>query len=247
MAHILDNITIEGDASIADLILPSTPIATTTNGTTNLDNTSHTAQLFTGSATGYSIVLPNSTTIPQGHKYELYNTGTQPMTVKYFGGATFFTLAQNSTAYVYLQDPTTPVNQGTWLAWQISTDPNIASGIVNYNLTSSVLFTTTSATDALITGFTVTPQAGTYAVWVNINASCTTGSAVTQAVVFKDGAQVSDTRRTARPGAATTAYFIALQGIIQFNGVQTIDVRVNTSAGTLSVTNRTLTLIRIGN
>ena len=239
------NIFIERDAILTNLVLPSSPITTTLNGTTTLVNLSSTAQLFVGSATGYSVVMPNATTIPQGHKYEFYNTSTQTITVKYDDGTTLFILSQKSTCYIYLQSNLT--SNGVWISWQIFSDPNIASGILNYNLTSDILFTTTSATFVLVTDFSLTPEAGTYAIWANINMAASTGNAVAQAAIYKGGVGVTDTIRTAKPGSSNTAFFIALQGVIQFNGTETIDARVNTSAGTLSVTNRTLTMIRLGN
>ena len=244
MAHIIDNITVEGDALIFNFVLPANSTATTLNGTLTMTSSSSSAQLLAGTATGYSVQLPDATTIPQGHKYEIYNTTTQNVLIKDGSGATLFTFAANSTAYIYLQSNATVA--GTWLCWQIISNPNIASGIVNYKVVASTSFATASATDVLITGFQVTPIAGTYAVWANANASNTSGTANAGWSLYSGGSIVSDSTRGSRPGASGTPFQMTTMSSFQVNGSQAVELRVNTSAGTLTVTGRTLLLIRLG-
>jgi len=243
--RVVDSIQVNGDASLRNVILPSTPVARTTNGTLNLTDQSNSAQLITGDNTGYSVVLPDATTLPQGHKYEIYNTGNTTMLVKSFGGATLFTLSQNSTAYLYLRDNSSEA--GIWLAWQIISDANIASGIVNYKVTSATPFATTSATDVLITGFTVTPQAGTYAVWFNGEVIIGSNNTDMFCTVYNGGVAITDSQRSAQGVGSNWNGTISTMTTSQFNGTNACDVRVRRTGGNLTINQRSLILIRLGN
>ena len=242
--HYINNLRVEQDAIITDLVLPSSPVATTLNGTLQLTVDDNTVIYITGSATGYTIKMPDATTIPQGHKYEIMNTGTAPMTISDFAGTALFTLGQNSTAFLYLLNGSTQA--GLWNAWQIVTDPGIASGILNYNIISSTPFSTTSATDVAITSFSITPQAGRYAVWFSARMQASSGSSVNNWSVYNGGTKIIDSERGARFGAATSDFEAGTITVIYCDGSQSVDVRVRRSGGTLYVYDRSLLLIRLG-
>jgi len=245
MGHLIDNITVEGNGSLAGLILPSTPVATTAAGTLTLTATSGSVVFLTGTAAGYSVVLPNATTLAQGRQYEIYNTSSAPVDIKTNGGATLFTLAQFSTGYLYLLSNGTAV--GIWSAWQIFANPSVATGILNYRSTSSVSFTTASATDVIITGFTLTPQAGTYAVWYNASSAIATNNTKLRSSIYKGGTLIADSTRLTQASGGTWSGMASTMTTSQFNGSQTCDIRVRSSSGNISVLDRTLIMIRLGN
>lgn len=128
MSHFLDKLNVEGLTTSNSLCETPTSNATTTNGTLTLVVASTKFQVLTGVDTGFSVVLPNATTLINGWKYEISNTSTQPVLIKDGGGNTLFTLDRLSTGYLSLQSNGT--TNGTWIFWQVSTS-QIAAGIVN--------------------------------------------------------------------------------------------------------------------
>jgi len=242
MTHFIDHQTVEGMLKYNALTEPPT-IQALAAVTTNLTLTSAKAQIFTGVVAGQFLRLPDATTLAIGHRFDVYNQSpTQFMEIENNIGGNLLELLFTSAAQVILQDNSTAA--GVWIirAQQTGT----ASGLINYYITANAAFATTSATDVMITGFTITPVQGTYVVLANINGSCSTGNAVTQAAVYRNGTVVATTQRTAKPGSSGTAFFTALQGVIQFDGSQSCSIFVNTSAGTYTVTDRSLVLLRIG-
>lgn len=243
--HILTDLKIENDLTVANLVMPSTPVATTLNGTLTLTNASNTVVYLTGSATGFSVVLPDATTLPQGHKYEIYNLSTQTILVKTSGGATLFVQSQTSTSYLYLL--TNVVAVGTWSSWQLISDPSVASGIINYKSTSSTLFTTGLLAYTLITGFTITPQAGTYAIWFNTAATSDTNNSRFACQFFKGGVAIADSIRTFKGQTSSFTTGLSTMTTSTFNGTDACDVRLSAlDTGNISVTDRTMILIRLG-
>lgn len=220
-----------------------TSTETTASGTLTLTNTSNSLQVLTGTAAGFSVVLPDATTLKAGHFFEIPNTSNQSVTIKTNGGATLFTLGQTSIAFIRLE--TNGTAAGTWIYFQVFFS-SLASGIVNYSNTSSTLFTTTSNTDVLITSFTITPQAGTYAVWSNLSASTSQGSRQVTMSLYKAGTAVTDSIREQTSPASNQKFTNSVLSTITVDGTQAIDVRVKVSASTLSIFDRTLLLIRLG-
>jgi len=220
-----------------------TPTATTLNGTLTLTNTSNGCQVLTGTAAGYSIALPNATTLTNGWKFELYNTTNQTIDVKDGSGATLFTLAQGSVAPIILQSNSTQA--GVWISWQILSS-SIASGIINYKVTGNVPFTTSSSSDVVITNMSVLPQAGTYAAWFSGNITIVKNNDLSYASFYKAGVKVGDSERANQGSSSNFQTQSNTLTIISVNGSQTVDVRVRISTDTLTVTGRTMTFIRLG-
>lgn len=220
-----------------------TQTATSNAGALTLAETSDSLQIFSGSGIGYSVVLPNATTLFEGRKFEFVNQTSSPIIVKTNGGATLFTLAQTSIAYITLQDNATSV--GAWIQYQ--TFIAIAGGVVTYNLTSSTAFATSSTTDIQITSFTLTPQAGTYAVWYNASVLHTTTPRNHWWSIYKEGSKVADSERQQRTSSSNQVLNDSTMSIIYFNGSQSADIRVRVENGSLTVNNRSLLLIRLGN
>ena len=127
--------------------------------------------------------------------------------------------------------------------------PNVVpSPVVNYTLTSATPFSTTSVTDQLITGFTLTPQSGTYACWFSCDAAITANNNLGQCVFYKAGAATTDSRRTAQGSSSNFQTQMSTMSIITFNGSQAIDVRVNISVAgnNFTINQRSMVLIRLG-
>jgi hypothetical protein len=217
---------------------------TSTNGTLNMAFDQNTVIMLSGSASGYSVVLPNATQVLNGHKWEIYNTTNNTIALKDFGGTTLTTIGQNSVAYVILQSNS--VSSGTWILWQVLIS-SVASGVVNYNLISSTPFTTSSTSDVVITGFTVTPQAGTYAIWYNASVFYTTTPIAHYWSIYKAGAQITDSARQQDTAHSNQTMVDSTMTITTVTGAQAIDIRVRRgTSGALTVNARSLLLIRLG-
>lgn len=124
----------------------------------------------------------------------------------------------------------------------------LASGIQNYNVTSTTPFTTTSTTFVLITGFTVTPEAGTYAIFYNSSILYTTTPRFHRWAVFRAGVELVDSTREQLTSRSNQVMVDSTISVATFNGSQTCDIRVHRdpASGSLTVNARTLLLIRLG-
>lgn len=238
MTTFVDNITAEQTANINLLILPPVIQPTTLNGTMTMGANDPSSIVLTGTATGYSILLPNATALVAGHTHEIYNKSTQPVTIKDGTGAILGTVDQNSISYIFLQAGGTV--EGIWILW------NVFSGLNNYNITNSTPFATSSTTDVLVTGMTITPQPGTYAIWVGGEWSCSNASALVNFSVYNNAVLITDSLRSTQNLGASRPSIFSTQTISQVNGSQSLDFRTSTSAGTITITNRSMILIRIG-
>jgi len=244
MTFIVDNTQIEGILNYGQDAPTLTSTATSLLGTLTLTSSSTSIQVLTGTATGYSVVLPNATTLTNGWKYKIFNQSSQNLTIKDTSGGTLFTLGQSSVTQIMLQSNSTA--NGTWIYYQ--TYVNIAQGIVNYTVVASAAFSTTSATDVLITGFTVTPVAGTYAIWYNAESYLTTTPKPHYWSIYKAGVQISDSERRQDTAHSNQTMTDATMTITTVNGSQAIDVRVRRGdTGTLTIYDRSIVLIRLGN
>ena len=217
--------------------------ATTLNGTKVLTDNSDSLQILTGTAAGYSLTLPTGTAMFQGRKFEIVNSSSQPVTIKDADGVTLFVLGQTSIAFLTLQSNSTTA--GVWVTWQ--TFIGVASGILNYSLTAITPFVTTSTTDVVITAFTITPTAGTYVALYNGGSFLTTTPRNHWWSMYKAGVKVPDSERQQRTSASNQVMVDTLQTIVQVNGSESLDIRVRTENGSLTINSRSLLLVRLGN
>lgn len=246
MPHFLDSLNIEGDGKINSLVLPSQVQAISLNGTLNLLTSAPTSIVLTGSGAGYSVVLPNCTAEPQGHLHNIYNTTNETILIKDNTGALLTTLSQQGVCYAYLQ--TSGTQAGVWLIWQVLLS-SVASGVINYNITSSVPFTSTNRVDPyqLITGFQVTPQAGTYACWYNASVYYTTTPKAHFWAFHKAGTILQVSQRQQDTAHSNQTMVDSTMVIESFTGSETCDIRVKCdNTGALTVNQRSMLLIRIG-
>lgn len=213
------------------------------SGTLTLTSANKGLQYLTGSGAGYTIKMPDATTLTIGAYYQLINTTSNTISIVNNASGNLFTLSQNSIGFLYLELNGSAA--GTWIYFQILAS-STASGIINYNVTSSTGFSTTSATDVVITGMTVTPQAGTYGVWYNSTNTDTQNNASCNATVYMAGSSVTDSKRTFQTGSANMTFQLGTQTVIQVNGSQAVDVRISTNQGTMQANGRSLLLIRLG-
>lgn len=217
--------------------------ATSAAGTLTLTSTDVNLQYLTGTAVGYTVKMPDATTLSLAAYYQIINTSTQSIAINDGSGALLFNLSSNSIGFLTLQLNGTAA--GTWIWWQ--TLIGVANGAVTYNITSSTAFTTSSTTDVIITGMTLTPIAGTYAVWYNAEAFYTTTPKTHWWNIYKTGVKIADTERSQDTAHSSQNMVDSTMTIAQFNGTDTCDVRVRCdTTGSLTINNRSLLMIRLG-
>jgi hypothetical protein len=134
----------------------------------------------------------------------------------------------------------------------LSTNANggLVSGITNSEVSATSAATTTSTTDVLMTTMTITPVAGTYLV---VFSGWFTQSAGGDQIIFSiyvGGTQKADSIRNIQPFSssafgANQNTAAATNGIVTVNGSQAIAIEWHVSAGTGTVTNRTLDIVRL--
>lgn len=121
-----------------------------------------------------------------------------------------------------------------------------AAGLKNYNIISSTTFSTWSTTDVLVTGMTITPSSGTYAVIVSASMQSSGASSLISGSLYKAGSIIADSSRPFRVPGSNTACVYSTLTVSTFNGSQACDLRVNTSSATMTVNQRSMLLIRLG-
>lgn len=92
--------------------LDQSETTTSASGTTTLTLTSNTLQVFTGSAVGHSLVLPNATTLTKGYHYEIWNLASDALLIKDAGGNLLATLRANGQTFILLRDNSS--SNGSW-------------------------------------------------------------------------------------------------------------------------------------
>lgn len=218
----------------------SMTVASTASGILQLTATSPSVVYITGSATGFTVKLPDATTCSVSQSYEIYNQASVPINVNDGSGASLFTLGQTSIGTVRLQINTTAA--GTWISYQVFAS-STASGLVNYNVTANTSFATSSTTDVQITGFSVTPIAGTYAAFFSASG---TNTADTTSTIYLGTTAIADSVRTLTGPSGSHKITMTSMTVAQWDGVKTASVYVNTSSSTLTITGRSLILLRLG-
>ena len=224
-------------------IFDSQTTATTLNGTLTLTfPASTTAQFLTGTQTGFSVVMPDATTLTLSAYYKIFNTSSQTVSVKDGGGNLLFTLSQQSIGFLSLQLNGTTA--GTWVWWQVST--NVASGIISYNITSTTNFSSSANADTLITGMSVVPQAGTYGIWVNYQLSGTGAGQQNDVTIYNGASAITDSKRSNLSTTGTHIFSSSTQTIAQFDGTNACSLRINPNGNNFTVGPRSLLMIRLG-
>jgi hypothetical protein len=214
----------------------------TTDGTLTLTSNSTTTHFITGSATGYSVVFPNATTLTNGTNYEIYNRSSNSITLKYNDGSPLAILDLESVSSLILQDNST----GNGVFSPFTVEVAQAAGIENYSLSTSTAFATSSATDVQITGFTVTPKSGEYLMLFNSSNSSTNNNSDNAVSLYKNSTQIAGSERNAKSTASNFIFILSTQAVASFNGTDQLRVYARVSTGTLTVSSRTITMLRLG-
>jgi hypothetical protein len=89
-------------------------ITTVLNATTTAVFSSFTTYVFSGTATGHKLDLPNATTCTVGHKFEVWNLSSENIDVRDNGSNTLLTLKQNGRTEIILRDNSTA--NGIWVS-----------------------------------------------------------------------------------------------------------------------------------
>lgn len=216
--------------------------ATTAGGTVTLTLTDTNLQYLTGTAAGYSMVLPDATTLPLSAYYQIINLSSQNVNVKTSGGAVLFVLSQASVGSMLLQLNGSAA--GSWVWWQTSI--NTASGIISYYVISSANFTFSANVDTLIPTMTIVPQAGTYAVWYNSQNSSLNSGLPLDVTIYNGATAAADSKRTNLSTAGTHIFQSSTQTISQYNGTNACAVYANANAVSMTIVARSMLLIRLG-
>lgn len=138
----------------------------------------------------------------------------------------------------------------------VATGPSAAAwsnviGLLTSNTVVTGAVTTTSSTDSLLNGMTITPAAGTYLILFNSDIDSNAAGAAISVSVYIGGTQVASTLRKIIPfdGGALSAGdargIAATQHIATVNGSQAIEIRWSISSGTASAANRSLITLRV--
>lgn len=91
----------------------NTQVTTSLNGTTTATVSSNSAYVFTGTATGHKFDLPAANTCSIGHKFEIWNFSSQPISIRDNGGNVLVTtLKANARTEIMLRNNSTA--NGVW-------------------------------------------------------------------------------------------------------------------------------------
>lgn len=241
--HMLNN-SIESVNKIDKRIAVTVPTYTTAiqGGTLELDNESTSVHFITGTVSNFSVKFPNATTLHNGVNYEIYNRTNSPITLKYQDDSLIGILSPESVSSLILQDNST-VN-GMYSPFSV--EVNQASGISNYNATSSSIFSTTSDIYTVIDQFSITPAAGKYAIWFSCSATSSTNNANNFVVLSKNGTIIQESERRAQSVSSNFVLQLQTLAIIDFDGTEELTASVKVTSGTLTITDRTGVAIRLG-
>jgi hypothetical protein len=122
----------------------------------------------------------------------------------------------------------------------------LMNGITNFTLTANTAFITTSLTDVVVTGFSLTPAQGTYVCMLNMTSYLTTTPKAHWWSFYVAGVKQNISERTQDTSHSNQTMVDTTMMVKYFTGTQAIDVRVRTTNGSLTMTNRTMVLIRLG-
>lgn len=221
--------------------ITDTTVQATANTTTSLVATSNGVQVFTGTTAGQILKMPDATTLLVGQQFIVYNQASVSVAVQNTGGGAIKTSPNNSITVVSLQDNSTA--NGVWSA-TVSFD----SAYQEVSATAGAAIT--SGTDVLVTGMTITPAAGTYAVTFTSTGSYSNSNTTQTISIYAGGVQNANSSRTVGSATAglgaTQDSAITTNGTVTVNGSQAIEIRARRSANTFTINARTMTIIRVG-
>lgn len=238
----LANALIEQKTTAKTWVTAPTFVTVSANGTLTLTNASASVYFLTGTAIGFSVVMPNATTLSVGTNFEIYNRSSNSITVKYSDGTTLGILAPEAVSSLILQDNSTA--KGVFSPFTVEIAQ--AAGIANYSASATTAFSTTSPTYTPITGFIVTPAPGTYAIFFNASCQATLNNSNVSVALYRAGSILADSERVTQSVSSNFVFQTSTLGVAQFDGTQTLEIYAKTTGGTLTVNSRTGVALRLG-
>ena len=187
MAFVTDALTAEGLTDTKSFRTQA-GVQATANSTLTLTVASEYVQLFTGTTAGQILKLPDATTLLVGHRYEIFNNSSQPITINDNSSTLVIALPANQRLFLLLQANGTAA--GTWTF--ISTS-NIV-GQPRYAITCG--FDGSAATNRWMEVITnvasnvspfVVPEAGT----IKALSLAVQANATTTITIFKNGSSLT--------------------------------------------------------
>jgi len=133
----------------------------------------------------------------------------------------------------------------TTATWQNEDSATITNSIVSATTDTS----TTSTTYTLMNSMTTTPASGTYLVSFSSSGNSSSGGADVNYAIYSGGTIIQHTERNVNYGGGgpTSGYDVSLytQAVTTVNGSQVIEVQYKTNAGTMSIHERSMILLKL--
>lgn len=111
--------------------------------------------------------------------------------------------------------------------------------------TATATTTTTSTTFVLVAGMTITPAAGTYAVFFSTSLSSDLKDVTASVSIYAGGILRAASERDHFLSTITNKREIGTQSRVTVDGAQAIEARYKTTGGTLSAHQRNLMIIKV--
>lgn len=236
MTHIIDNLLVETLADIrTKKFSPSSQAQA--NSVLALTSASASCQIFTGNTAGQRVTLPAATTLTSGWVFEIHNNGTQDVSVRLADGTSILEVIKTTSygVFILLDNGT---SNGVWT--------NHQSGPTTFSVDATAEDTTSSASLVSLTGMTYTPVAsGWYDCQFIANAGNTNNA---QGAGFTFSVNAVDDTALEKIGYTSGGVLscISIRRAYYVLAGQVIQVRWRRTANTARVTNRTLTIQKIG-
>ena len=245
MTQYIDNLITEGNLRANSWAPGFALTPNTLNGTLTLTAASAYQQEITGANTGYKVKLPNAQTLAVGWKYEFYNSSMTSFSVLYDDSTVYFYIPPSSMVSLVLES--IPNTNGLWL--RSGATLGVASGLLNYTVSSSTPFSYGTGTTALlITGMSLTPASGSYFVTYQGSIVITGNNTSVTTAFFKDGSQVTDSIRTIASSVSTFNTTHISSAIVPFTGSEILEVKIakSSNSNNATINSRNLVLLRLG-
>jgi hypothetical protein len=123
---------------------------------------------------------------------------------------------------------------------------SVSVGLKNYNVVTVVPFMSSAAVDTPVTGFSVTPVSGTYALFASVQSTAGGGGQSLDLSIGKAGTVIADSKRTIVSPSGLHISSLTTFTISQFNGSQLAQVYINPNGAANTITNRSFLLLRLG-
>ena len=224
------------ELTIANAATANNPVLSVTGGDTNIGLS------LQSKGTGTYRLLGTSTARAELRMYEQTGNGTNYIAFRPPASVTadrtlVFPDSVGTSGQVLRTDGSNPAT----LTWGVS-------NITNQAVTATADTSTTSSTYVVVNTMTITPASGTYLAMFSTSGGVGSNNATGHWAIHVGGTIVSHSERQLITGGGPTSGMedsMMTQAIVTPNGSQAVDVRYQTSTGTFTMHERSLTLIRL--